>query len=62
MDDKGSYTEYGYRGLEEIKTLQAENARLKKEIEELKQKQITIAELYPDGYSIAWRDKDGHKE
>lgn len=57
MDDKGSYTEYGYRGLEEIKTLQAENARLKKEIEELKQKQITIAELYPDGYSIAWRDK-----
>ena len=57
MDDKGSYTEYGYRGLEEIKTLQAENTRLKKEIEELKQKQITIAELYPDGYSIAWRDK-----
>lgn len=62
MNDQGSYTEYGYRGLEEIRRLQEENALLKKEIEELKQKQITLAELYPDGFSIAWRDKKGQEE
>jgi len=56
MEDKGTYTEYGYRGIEEIKRLQEENARLKKEIEELKDKQITLSNLYPDGFSVAWRD------
>ena len=34
MED--GYTEYGYRGLEEIKRLEAKIAELKKEIEDLK--------------------------
>ena len=32
------YTEYGYRGLEEIKKLEAQNKKLKQEVEELKEK------------------------
>ena len=31
------YTEYGYRGLEEIKRLQEQITKLKEEIEELKE-------------------------
>ncbi len=34
MED--GYTEYGYRGLEEIKRLEAKIVELKKEIEDLK--------------------------
>lgn len=34
MED--GYTEYGYRGLEEIKRLEAKIAELEKEIEELR--------------------------
>ncbi len=36
MED--GYTEYGYRGLEEVKRLEAKVAELQKEIEELKKK------------------------
>ena len=32
------YTEYGYRGLEEIKRLQEQITKLKEEVEELKEK------------------------
>ena len=35
MDTSG-YTEYGYRGLEEVKTRDAEIAKLKEEISKLK--------------------------
>ena len=35
---EGGYTEYGYRGLEEIKKAQEKIAKLEKEIAELKQK------------------------
>ena len=33
---QGGYTEYGYRGLEEIKRLEEKIVELKKEIEDLK--------------------------
>ena len=33
---EGGYTEYGYRGLEEIKRLEEKIVELKKEIEELR--------------------------
>ena len=41
-DDKASYTEYGYRGLEEIQRLREENAKLKAEIESLKQQRNSV--------------------
>ena len=37
-DDKASYTEYGYRGLEEIKKANEKIAELQKENEELKKR------------------------
>jgi len=36
------YTEYGYRGLEEIQRLREENAKLKAEIESLKQQRNSV--------------------
>jgi len=36
MNDRAEYTEYGYRGLEELKKAQAEIKELRKELLELK--------------------------
>ena len=37
MNDKEEYTEYGYRGLEELKKAQEEIKELRKELLELKE-------------------------
>ena len=45
MED--GYTEYGYRGLEEIKRLEAKIVELKKEIEDLKvEAQVKAGRLF----------------
>ena len=52
-EDKDQYTEYGYRGLEEIRALQEKVERLQKRIEELESDDID-----PDDFKLGLTDPD----
>ena len=51
---EGGYTEYGYRGLEELRMAQEKIVQLKKEIEELKQK---LLEESKHRDRMFWKDR-----
>tara|TARA_Y200000002_G_scaffold374521_1_gene375370 strand:+ start:672 stop:836 length:165 start_codon:yes stop_codon:yes gene_type:complete len=51
---EGGYTEYGYRGLEELRTAQEKIVKLQKEIEELKQK---LLEERQHRDRMFWKDR-----
>ncbi len=52
-EDKDQYTEYGYRGLEEIRALQEKVEKLQKRIEELESEDID-----PDDFKLGLTDPD----
>tara|TARA_B100000085_G_C18479149_1_gene486499 strand:+ start:42 stop:215 length:174 start_codon:yes stop_codon:yes gene_type:complete len=52
-EDKDQYTEYGYRGLEEIRALQEKVEKLQKRIEELESDDID-----PDDFKLGLTDPD----
>lgn len=52
-EDKDQYTEYGYRGLEEIRALQEKVEQLQKRIEELESDEIDI-----DDFKLGMTDPD----
>ena len=54
-EDKDQYTEYGYRGLEEIRALQEQVEKLQKRIEELESESTDID---PDDFKLGLTDPD----
>lgn len=52
-EDKDQYTEYGYRGLEEIRALQDKVEKLQKRIEELESDDID-----PEDFKLGLTDPD----
>ena len=52
-EDKDQYTEYGYRGLEEIRALQEKVEQLQKRIEELESDHID-----PEDFKLGMTDPD----
>ncbi len=52
-EDKDQYTEYGYRGLEEIRALQEKVEKLQKRIEELESDDID-----PEDFKLGLTDPD----
>ena len=54
-EDKDQYTEYGYRGLEEIRALQEKVEKLQKRIEEL---ESGSTDIDPDDFKLGLTDPD----
>ena len=52
-EDRDQYTEYGYRGLEEIRALQEKVEQLQKRIEELESDDID-----PEDFKLGMTDPD----
>ena len=52
-EDKDQYTEYGYRGLEEIRALQEKVEQLQKRIEELESDDVD-----PEDFKLGMTDPD----
>ena len=56
-EDKDQYTEYGYRGLEEIRALQEKVEKLQKRIEEL-ELESESDDIDPDDFKLGLTDPD----